>query len=410
MIIAADILLLSALGLILFYLATLSVLALFSQPKKDVHACRQRLFAVVIPAHNEEMIIEKTLRSLLAIDYPQDLFDVILLADNCSDNTAEIGRSFAATVYEREDMSLRGKGHALRWCFDRLLSSGKPYDACVVIDADSEVSDNVLHVFNHYLEHGASVVQIADVVKPQPGAWNSEILRLAFTLYNVVRPMGKKVLGCSAGLRGNGMCFSVSTLRNVPWQAYSLTEDFEYGLMLLLQDINVVFAPEATAVNTMPTEAKNSQSQRTRWELGRLPVIKKYVPLLLREAIVRKSFKLFDAVVEIVMPPIVNILIIVLMIIAAHIILLAVGNKEVLLYVWLWGVVLGFGVLHVFAGMIAVKADRSLYKALFYIPQYAVWKILLYLKLVIKGKPREWVRTTREHQSVQTPKSLLDRR
>jgi 1,2-diacylglycerol 3-beta-glucosyltransferase len=410
MIILGETLLLMVLGFFFLYLAMLSVSALFSQPKRDFHTSRQRLFAVVVPAHNEQLVIEKTLRSIFAMDYPHERFEVILVADNCSDRTAEIGRSFTATVYERVDMSLRGKGYALRWCFDRLLNSGKDYDACVVVDADSEVSNNLLLVLNRYLEEGARVIQIADVVKPQPGVWNSEILRLAFTLYNVVRPMGKKVFGCSAGLRGNGMCFSADTLRQVPWQAFSLTEDLEYGLMLLLQDIKIVFAPEAAAVNTMPSEAKNSQTQRTRWEIGRIPVIKKYVPLLLRETILKKSFRLFDAFVDIVMPPMVNMLIIVLMIIVVHIALLMLGNKEVLLFSWLWGIVFAFGAMHVLVGMIAVKADRSLYKSLLYIPQYALWKMLLYLKLVIEGKPREWVRTTREQQNVQLPKRLLDGR
>jgi cellulose synthase/poly-beta-1,6-N-acetylglucosamine synthase-like glycosyltransferase len=410
MFILVDILLLIVVGFFFLYLAMLSVLAFFAQPKKGFQTSRRRLFAVVIPAHNEQLVIEKTVRSLFAIDYPQELFEVIVVADNCSDKTAEIARSLAATVYEREDTFLRGKGQALRWCFDRLLDSGRGYDACVVVDADSEVSSNLLLVLNRYLEDGARVIQIADVVKPQPGAWNSEIIRLAFTLYNVVRPMGKKLIGCSAGLRGNGMCFSTETLRKVPWHAYSLTEDLEYGLILLLHDIDVVFAPEATVAAAMPAESKHSQTQRARWEIGRFPVIKKYVPLLLKETVRKKSFKLFDAFIDVVMPPIVNMLIVVWAIVAVHLALLMLGNKEVLVFCLLWCMAVLFGVTHIFAGMIAAKADRSLFKALLYIPQYALWKILLYLKLAIKGKPQEWVRTTREHQEAQMQKSLLERR
>jgi cellulose synthase/poly-beta-1,6-N-acetylglucosamine synthase-like glycosyltransferase len=410
MLMLVDILLLMVLGFFLLYLALLSVLALLAQPKRVVQPSRRRLFAVIVPAHNEQIVIEKALRSLRALDYPRELYEIILVADNCSDSTAEIGRTMSATLYEREDMSLRGKGHALRWCFDLLLASGKGYDACVVVDADTEVSRNMLTVMNRYLEEGAHVVQVADVVKPQPGVWNSEIIRLAFTLYNVVRPMGKKVIGCSAGLRGNGMCFSTETLRQVPWQAYSLTEDLEYGLMLPLHGVDVVFAPEATVVTTMPTEQRHSQTQRARWEMGRIPVIKKYGPLLLKAAVRQRSFKLFDAFVDIVMPPIVNMLLVVMAITVLHVAFVLLGNKDAIVLCWLWAAVFMLGMVHVLGGMFAVNADRSLYKALLYVPQYALWKIFLYLKLAIKGNPREWIRTTREHHNTPVPKSLLDGR
>jgi cellulose synthase/poly-beta-1,6-N-acetylglucosamine synthase-like glycosyltransferase len=399
MLVFADIVLLLVFGSFFLYLAILSVLALLYRPATDFHAIRQRRFAVVVPAHDEHPVIAKTLRSLFAVNYPRDLFDVVVVADNCSDDTADIARSSGATVYEREETALTGKGQALRWCFEILMNSGKGYDAFVVVDADSEVSGNMLRVMNRYLEDGARVLQISDVVKARPGLWNPEIIRLAFTLYNVVRPMGRKVIGCPAGLRGNGMCFAAETLRQVPWGAYSLTEDLEYGLMLLLHGTDVVLAPEATVSAAMPAAQKHSQSQRARWEMGRIPVIRKYAPLLLREGVRRRSFKILDALIDLVMPPVVNMLVVVLLMLAAHVAFEL--NREPTPVLWMWCAVAMLAEVHLLAGMIAAGADRDLYKAIVYVPLYAAWKMALYVKLLFRGKPREWIRTTREHQAGQ---------
>lgn len=395
---AADMVLLAVMGLFMAYLAFLSILALFSRLKKDFPSSRRRLFAVVIPAHNEELVIAKPLRTLFESDYPRELFDVIVVADNCTDRTATVARTSGAMVFEREDASLRGKGYALSWCFERLLSSPKVYEAYVVVDADCEVTRNALAVFNHYLDGGAQSMQCADVVAPHPGAWNSEIVRLAFTLYNIVRPRGRAVIGCSAGLRGNGMCFAAGTLRQVPWKAYSLTEDLEYGLMLLLEGIPVVFAPEAAVVNTMPLEPRQSRTQRARWEAGRFPVVKHYAPTLLRGAVRRWSFRLLDAFVDLVMPPFVNMFLVVTGVAVIHIAALLLGGGDLLLSPWLWIIVFVLGMVHVFAGLVAVKADRSLYKVLLYVPRYAVWKIMLYALMIVKGGPQGWVRTARKYQ------------
>ena len=396
---AVDLVLVGALGLLLAYLALLSILALFARVKTDWSVSRRRLIAVVIPAHNEEAVIAKPLKTLFESEYPSELFEVVVVADNCTDRTAAIARSAGATVHERTDETLRGKGYALSWCFEKLLASGRAYDAFMVVDADCEVTRNALSVFNYYLDRGARAMQCADVVEPQPGAWNAEIVRLAFTLYNIVRPYGREVIGCSCGLHGNGMCFAAETLRAVPWRAYSLTEDLEYGLILLLKGISVTFAPEAAVVNTMPTEPRQSRSQRARWEAGRYPVIRKFAPLLLRQAARRLSFRLFDAFIDLVMPPFVNMFMVVALFVALHILAVLLGvGEEALLLLWLWIGVFAAGVVHVLVGLVAVKADRSLYRVLLHVPRYAVWKIALYVLLLVKGGPRGWVRTARKHQ------------
>ncbi len=383
-------------GFFVAYLFMLSVMAASVRTSKKVEPTYGRRIAVLIPAHNEEFTITPTIQSLLRLEYPRERFDVFVIADNCTDRTAEIGKQCGAIVLERTNNELRGKGYALRWCMDQLLSRSDGYDALVVVDADSIASRNFLGIMNTYLERGAKLLQASDLVKPQPGVWSSEMTRLGFTLYNYARPLGRRVIGCSAGLRGNGMCFDAGVLRSHPWHAYSRAEDLEFGLHLLLQGIPVTFAPEASVLATMPQNPQLAESQRARWEGGRLPVIKKYALPLLREGLLRGSLKCLDAFIDLVTPALINLMAMVTCVLLFTIVMFVTGLSEVLTFVYLWSGVFVLGVLHMFIGLFAARADKDLYKALFHLPRYAAWKMLLYLKLARHGETTEWVRTTRE--------------
>ncbi len=384
------------LGFFILYLFLLSVLALFAKKKILRETKKLRRFACVVPAHNEELTIEKTVKSLLGIEYPRTLYDVIVLADNCTDLTAEIARANDVRVCERVDSLHRGKGRVLRWGFDLLAGDPKNYEAYVVIDADSIVSKNFLHVMNNYLEQSYGSIQAADLVEPKPGSWSSEVARVAFTLFNYVRPLGRKVIGCSAGLRGNGMCFSSETMRQVPWQAHSLTEDLEYGIILLLNGITTVFAPEASVIATMPARPQNAESQRARWETGRFAIVRRYVPKLLKAAIRHPSLTLADALIELLTPAFVNMMGVIIAALIIELMLSLVGVRGEILYLELWSGLLLVCVCYILVGLWSSGADSLLFKATLYFPRYLLWKMKLYFKLMVNGVTKEWVRTTRE--------------
>ena len=396
MLAALQILLLATLGFLVFYLFLLSVLAAFARTPEVSEAACTHQFAVIVPAHNEESTIGPTIKSILSLNYPRGKFDAIVIADNCTDLTATVARDSGAIVVERTSNELRGKGHALRWCFDMLLLDPTKYDALVVVDADSTVSTNFLTVMSSRLDGGDSVIQAADLVRPNPGAWSSELTRLGFMLYNYVRPLGRTVIGCTAGLRGNGMCFAADVLREHPWQAYTRTEDLEFGLHLLLHGIPVSFAPQASVLATMPQNPKLAESQRARWERGRLPVIKQYGPLLVKNALRHGSFKYMDSLIDLVTPPLINLIVIVLVVLVFTWGFYLAGVASMLGFVWLWTGVIFLGFFHMFIGLYASHADRFLYRALFSLPRYVVWKTLLYLRLMLRGETTEWIRTTRE--------------
>jgi 1,2-diacylglycerol 3-beta-glucosyltransferase len=389
-----NIVLLVLIGIPLGYLALLSLLACFARKTSGPDARSFRRFAIIVPAHNEESCLADTIRSLQEIEYPCDNFQIVVVADNCTDGTANIARAGGARTLERFSVGDRSKGHALQWTFCKLLTEG--FDAFVVCDADTVASRNLLLVMNSAMDQGARVVQCSDLVKPAPGVWSSEATRAGFLLYNFVRPLGRMVLGCSAGLRGNGMGFTAETLREVPWVAYSRAEDLEYGLILLLRNIPTRFVPSAFVHATMPTNARNAETQRARWEGGRYPLIRRYAWPLFREAIRKRSFPLLDAWIDLVTPPFINMMLLVILGTGVNALAWSTGITPGPTFAIFWGAVGVLGLLHVVLGFASADALQDLFHLLQHVPRYALWKLRLYSRLAFAGDAQTWVRTTRE--------------
>ena len=382
-------------GGLIAYQLLLTLFAFRSKEVVDFATSGKRKFVVVIPAHNEEEVISKTLYSLFGLIYPVTQYDIVVVADNCTDKTAKISRSLGAKVLERYNDEKRGKGYALSWAFNEIQQWEENYDAYVVLDADSLISGNFLEVMNYYLENESQAIQSSDLVIPHPGAWSSESIRIGFLLYNYVKPMGRKALNFDMGLRGNGMCFSEAVVRNHPWKAWSLTEDLEYGLYLMLNDVKIDFAPEANIWAQMPVQAKNAESQRTRWEMGRYPLIKKYSGKFLKKFFTKGSFKYLDTFLELISPPLVNLLLFIVMMFTLNTGLWLLG-LETLAFAWIWLAITIMGALHLLFGMLAAGADKQMYKSILYIPMYVFWKVKVYGTALFKGRSQQWIRTTRE--------------
>lgn len=380
---------------IIGYQLLLGILAMNAGQHQSFETKKFRKFAFVIPAHNEEKMVAKTIYSLNGLIYPKKMYDVFVIADNCEDETAKIASKLGAGVFERTDAENRGKGYALSWGFDKILQQESDYDAVIVIDSDSLISGNYLSVMNYYLEQGSRVIQSSDLVLPQPDNWSVEVTRIGFILVNYVKPLGRKILNLNMGLRGNGMCFDVSVLEKVPWKAWSLTEDAEYGLTLILSGEKIDFAPEATVWAQMPLKASNAVSQRSRWEFGRYQIAKKYTLEFLFLSLKKRSLKLFDVFIDLVTPPFVNTMILVSVLTLASFTLWLLDLTS-LTYFIMWGSVLGAGILHLITGLYTAKADRNLYKSILYIPKYIFWKIKMYVKSMFNGWDVNWIRTTRD--------------
>jgi cellulose synthase/poly-beta-1,6-N-acetylglucosamine synthase-like glycosyltransferase len=145
--------------IITLYYLFISFFGFYKKKKENINESPEKTFALVVAAHNEEMVIKHIVESLKSLDYPRNMYDIFVVADNCTDSTAEIARLHGAYVFERTDNSKRGKGYALDWAFKKIFAMKKKYDGVVIFDADNLASKNFLSEMNKKLKQGYKVVQ-----------------------------------------------------------------------------------------------------------------------------------------------------------------------------------------------------------------------------------------------------------
>ncbi|MCB0031053.1 MAG: glycosyltransferase, partial [Anaerolineales bacterium] len=215
------------------YLLLLTVAAWLAQKRATTpERTPSHRILFLIPAHNEATLLPITLANLRELDYPAELYEVHVVADNCSDNTAELARAGGASAHERFHDTLKGKGYALQWLLEQLWAAETPHDALVILDADTVVSANFLRVMDAKLAAGARAVQAYYAVR-DPGSSPVVGLRyIALAVLHYLRPLGRLLLGGSAGLKGNGMLFRADLMQQHEWTAH-LTEDIEFHMSLI---------------------------------------------------------------------------------------------------------------------------------------------------------------------------------
>jgi len=395
MIFALDLLLL-VLGLPVLAAASYLFIAtlLSGRPPAPAHSKAERRFRFIVPAHNESAGIRETVRSLLAVDYPRGSFDVVVVADNCVDDTAEQARAAGAVVLERQDAERRGKGYALLLAFSSLPAE---VDAVVVIDADTLVSPNILRAFAARRDLGAVAIQADYAVRNPNAAWRTRLIAIAFGAFHIVRSRARERLGLSCGLRGNGMCFSAALLSEVPHEAFSIVEDVEYGLRLGEAGYRVQYADEAHVYGEMVSTAAAAGSQRRRWEEGRKALVSRNGRRLLRAGLQQKNRVLFDLALDLLIPPLSRIAVLsALGLLAAVLFSLAVGKVVYSAVAYAWCV---FAVvLYVLRGWSVSGTGLRGLLDLGLAPLYVVWKAGLRFRKASRPTS-SWVRTKREHQS-----------
>ncbi len=375
-------------ALMILYLDLLTVAALRWR-RAPAPVAPSRRFAILVPAHDEELLLPRLLESLAALAYPCDRYEVCVVADNCTDRTAALARVASGRVYERHDDQLRGKGYALRWLLEQLRADGCAYDAYVVIDADTVVSPNLLDAMAAYLERGDQVVQCYYGVRNRDAAWSATLRYAALALFNDLRPRGRDALGLSAGLRGNGMCFAAAVLDRFDWESFALAEDAEFHLRLVDAGLRVAYAPGAQVLAEMPTTLRQAHSQNVRWERGRLQMLRAWGPRLLATGLARRDATRLDAIAEQLTPPLSALTALVVAPLLVATALPARAARRL-------ATALALGeVAYVLAGLRLVGAQPRAYLTLLLAPVYIAWKLGVYVVAALGLGDERWVRTAR---------------
>ncbi len=386
-------------ALLVFPLAVyLGVLAVLARPGKTptVQVPRTR-FKIVVPSHQEEASIKDTIKSLLCLDWPAQLYEVVVVADNCTDRTAAVAAEAGARVLVRNDANLRGKGYALEHAFKTILNDGDA-DAIVVVDADTIVSANLLRSFAARIEKGALAVQAEYGVSNVEASWRTRLMAIALAMFHRERSLARERLGVSCGLRGNGMCFTTNLLKKHPHEAYGLVEDVEYGVAIGLAGVRVHYAEEAFVLGEMVTTAGAAASQRRRWEGGRGKLVREKLPRLIKEAISKNDGMLLDLALDLATPPLSKLaaLIGIGLIVEAQI---WRTSEQVSAGMPLWTLSAMCLVLYVLRGVHLSGLGARGLVVLAWAPVYVAWKLVLMLPFWRKGKRGEWVRTAREKET-----------
>ena len=256
--------------------------------------------AIVVPAHNEASMIAGTLRSILPDLGPSDR--LLVVADNCSDETATIASASGAETIVRTDETRRGKGYALDFGI-RHLARAAP-DVVIVIDADCQVAAGAIDRLARICMYTARPVQALYLMYSPPDAGlMTRIAEFAWVVKNQVRPLGAHRLGLSCQLMGTGMAFPWSCISTANLASGHIVEDLKLGLELVRAGSPPLFCPYALVTSVFPASKDGIQSQRARWEHGHLGVIASELPRLFLDSVARRNIQLLAAALDLSVPP-----------------------------------------------------------------------------------------------------------
>ncbi len=374
----------------IFWLA-LSVYALLRRRSVPLPGPATTRFGVLIPAHNEELLIGDVLASLERQRYPCELFDVIVIADNCDDATAQIARRAGATCLERRDTERRGKPYALDWALSQLDLNR--YDAFCILDADTLADPAFLAAMDAELQRGHKALQGEIGVMNPDENWLTRLAIVPSGIKFKLHFPGKNLVGHSCPLAGNGMCFDAEIFRRFGWKAYSLAENWEYHALLSEHGYQVSSVNAARVYGQVTNTLKTARNQRVRWLKGRLETLQRYWRPLLQGGL-RGDLAKLDTLIEIVRPSYSMLLLwsgFYWLLCAALALAGVIGTPW-----WAYAsAVLGAQVFYFLAALVVQRAPLRTWLSLFMVPPYLAWKLALSVSGVLSLKDKHWIRTAR---------------
>lgn len=386
---------LTYLTLAFLYAAFFALAYFICRDKERCDTDHMKKIAIVIPAHNEELIIGGLCNNLKTINYNKDYYDIYFIADNCSDGTSRICVENGFKVLERYEDTKKGKGYAIKYAFDSLPLD--EYDALLIVDADTHVDANILHFLSKNLNSSKIAIQCYIKIPNVSESWFTRLLAVARVMNGLFYHYPKSMLGLSSYLMGTGICFSTDLIKEKGWTAFSIAEDWEYYAQLVLSGYRVVFAKEAVVYQYESRSLGQATSQRLRWSSGRWKVTKTLGVKLMLEGLKKRSLILFDASLPLIFPNYslqINL--------AVGIVVLSLllpGSVWTTFFIATsLGILIGQGLLFIAGAFVAGSPWKTMGAAI-YVPLFLIWKSVIDILCftgIYRGK--NWVRT-RRHQS-----------
>ncbi len=373
------------------YQLIISACALIQFKEKPLIKNKKHKFMMILPAHNESSVIGALIESLQSLDYPKELYDIYVIADNCTDNTAQIAKDLGAIVYERFDEKKKTKGFAMQWFLNQKIKENADYDAFCVFDADNVVDKNFLNAMNKKLCQGEEIVQGYRDIKNPADSWISAGYALFYWMMNRFYHLARYNLGLSPLINGTGFMVDFNLIKPTGWDTITLTEDIEFSLKNIAKGRKLGWATDAIVYDEQPTEFKQSWSQRSRWTVGHLQCMKYYTKDLAEGIIEYRTLMNFDGFLYLMGIP---MMIVTFLLLAINtIIFLADGmSAGMLIFNYLKYIVATFIVpvlTAIFVMIIEKKPIKKMWKGILLYPVFMGSWIVINIKCLIKPNT-EW--------------------
>lgn len=348
--------------------------------------------AVIVPAHNESSAVGKTIITLKEQLGPHDR--LLVVADNCSDDTADQARSFGADVVERFNQTQRGKGYALDHGW-KVVSADPNIKLIMCVDADCVVHPGTVNELAMSVQANGRPAQAMYLIFNEKGTASvrQRISEFAYIVNSHTRPLGFARLGLPCQLVGSGMMFPRTCLETTSLASGHLVEDMQLGLTLATKGLAPTFCESAYVTSTFPTDKSSQEIQRTRWEHGKLSILTQTLPRVAWIGIKRMNVNVLAMVLDAAVPPLTLLLLLQLALTAlcAGFYWLT-GMSQAL---WMAAVPLALLMLSFITAWHQYGRQSLSGKDLFNASLYVLWKIPLYVKYLV-ARQTEWVRTKRD--------------
>lgn len=282
------------------YQVIVSLCSLVKIKDKPLKVKKDHRFMAIIPAHNEEAVVGNLIESLKKQNYEKKLYDIYVIADNCTDNTAKVAKDAGAIVYERFNNAKKTKGYALDWFLKQKIEENAPYDAFFVFDADNIVHPDFIKNMNKKLCQGEDVVQGYRDIKNPTDSWITAGYALFYWTMHRFYHLARYNLGLSPLLNGTGFMVKFDIVKPQGWDTVTLTEDIEFSLKRIIKGKKLGWATDAICYDEQPVGFKQSWSQRSRWTVGHMQCMKEYTKSLAIATKENKTMMNFDGLLYII--------------------------------------------------------------------------------------------------------------
>lgn len=364
------------------------------QPSYETTAAPR--IAVLIPAHNESLVITPTLSALMPTMAESDR--VIVIADNCDDDTARLARRAGAIVIERSDTDRRGKAYALDFGV-RYLANDPP-DVVAVIDADCCVDPATIATIARRAQGTGHPTQSLNLCDPDRDAKPNQVLAgLGLRFKNLIRPLGLSHADLPCQLMGTGMAFPWCVIATAPLANSELAEDLRLGIELAISGKHPIFCPEARVTSAQPSKTDAFVTQRTRWEQGSLRTAIFQAPRLFFHGCIQRNPGLLCMALDLSVPPLSLLAMTWTVAMVAATVLWMVGGSAVPAGMLTAGGLLMVAVVGIGWRVFCRPAISR--NALSGVPAYILGKLPIYLSFFFLKGQREWIRTERDSPAVQ---------